>query len=62
MPCMPAMVQVAATVKVEAAATEKADVEESIDEAVEAPTRSVVARSRLLMAMVAAPKTPNVVP
>ena len=59
---MPAMVQVAATVKVEAAATEKADVEESIDEAVEAPTRSVVARSRLLMAMVAAPKPPNVVP
>ena len=59
---MPAMVQVAATVKVEAAATEKADVVESIDEGVEAPTRSVVARLRLSVAMVAAPKPPKVVP
>ena len=62
MPCTPEMVQVAATVKVEATATEKADVGESTDEAVEAPTRSVVARPRLRVAMAAAPKPPKVVP
>ena len=43
MPCTPAMVPVAATGKVETAATEKADVGEGTDEAVKAPTRSAVA-------------------
>ena len=41
MPCTPAMAQVAATGKVEAAA-DKAYVGESTDEAVEAATRSAV--------------------
>ena len=62
MPCTPAMAQVAATGKVEATETEKSDVEESTDEAVKAPTTSVVARPRLLVAMAAAPKPPMVVP
>ena len=62
MPSTPAMVQVAATGKVEAAATEKAGVEESSDEAVEAPTRSVEAPPRLPVAMAATPKPPKVVP
>ena len=54
------MVPVAATGKVEAAATEKAHVGERTDEAVEAATRSAVARPRLPLA--AAPKPPKVVP
>ena len=53
MPCTPEMVQVAAAGKGEATATEKADVGESTDEAVKAPTRSVVARPRLPAAMAA---------
>ena len=61
MPCTPAMVQVAATGKVEAMATEKADVGESTDE-IKAPTRSVVARPRLPVAIAAVPKPPKVVP
>ena len=51
-----------ATGKVEATATEKVDVGESTGEAVKAPTKSVVARPRLPMAMAAAPKPPKVVP
>ena len=46
----------------EATATEKADVEESTEEVVGAPTRSVVTRPRLQVAMAAAPKPPEVVP
>ena len=53
MPCTPAMVEVAATGKVEATATEPADVGECTDEAVKAPTRSVMARP---VAMAGAPK------
>ena len=56
------MVQVVATGKVEATAAEKADVGESTDEAVKAPTRSAVARPRLPMVMAAASKPPKVVP
>ena len=48
-----------ATGKVEAAAKEKVDVGDSKDEAAKAPTRSVVARPRLLVAMAAAPKPPR---
>ena len=62
MPCTPVVVQVAATGKVEATATEKADVGESTDGAVEAPARSAVALPRLSMAMEATPKPPKVVP
>ena len=62
MPCTPVMVPVAATGKVGAAATEKADIRECTDEEVEAPTRSVVARPRLRVAMASAPKPPKVVP
>ena len=62
MPVTPAMLQVAAAGKVEATATEKVDIGESTDEAIKAPTRSVVARPRLLVAMAAAPKSPKVVP
>ena len=62
MPCTPAMVQVAATGKVEATSTEKADVGESTDEAVKAPTKSLVARPRLPVAMAAGPKPPKLVP
>ena len=62
MPCTPATVPVVATGKVETAATEKADVGESTDEAVEAPTMSAVARPRLPVAMASAPKTSKVVP
>ena len=51
-----------ATGKVEATAAEKADVGESTDEAVKAPTRSAVARPRLPMVMAAASKPPKVVP
>ena len=61
--CSPvAVAAVVAAGKVEAAATEMVDVGEITDEAVKAPTRSVVARSRLPMAIAAAPKPPNVVP
>ena len=60
MPCTPAMVQVAATGKVEATATEKVDVGESTDGAVEAPTKTVVARPRLPVVMAPAPKPPKV--
>ena len=60
--CTPVMVQAAATGKVEGAATEKTDVGESTDEAVEAPTRSAMAWTRLPMAMAAAPKPTKVVP
>ena len=62
MPCTPAILQVAATGKVEAAATGKVDVGENTDEVVAATTRSVVARPRLLVAMAAAPKPPKLVP
>ena len=62
MPRTRANVPVAATGKVEATATEKADVEESTEEVVGAPTRSVVTRPRLQVAMAAAPKPPEVVP
>ena len=48
-----------ATGKVEAAAKEKVDVGDSKDEAAKAPTRSVVARPRLPVAMAAAPKPPK---
>ena len=51
-----------ATGKVEAAAKEKVDVGDSKDEAVKAPTRAVVARSRLPAAMAVAPKPPKVLP
>ena len=51
-----------ATGKVEAAAKEKVDVGDSKVEAAKAPTRSVVARPRLPVAMAAAPKPPKVVP
>ena len=50
------------TGKVEAAVKEKADVGDSKDAAVKAPTRTVVARPRLPAAMAAAPKPPKVVP
>ena len=50
-----------ATGKVEAAAKEKVDVGDSKVEAAKAPTRSVVARPRLPVAMAAAPKSPMVV-
>ena len=59
---MPAMVQMAATGKVEATATEKADVGESTDEAVEAPTRTVAARPLMPVAMPPRPKPTDVVP
>ena len=42
--------------------TEKVDLGESTDEAVKAPTRSVVARLRLPVAMAAEPTPPKVVP
>ena len=51
-----------ATGKVETATTETLDVGETTDEVVKAPTRSVVARPRLPVAMAAAPKPPKVVP
>ena len=51
-----------ATGKVEVEAKEMVDVGDSKDEAAKAPTRSVVARPRLPVAMVAAPKPPKVVP
>ena len=61
--CSPAAVAAAvATGKVEAAAKKKVDVGGSKDEAVKAPTRTVVARPRLPAAMAAAPKPPKVVP
>ena len=58
-----AMLCTAATVtvvagKVEAVAEKMADEGDSTDEAVEAPTRTGVARPRLLVAMTAAPKPP----
>ena len=56
MPCTPAMVEVVATGKVEATATEPADVGEGTDEAVKAPTRSVMARPWVPVAMAGAPK------
>ena len=56
--CSPAAVAAAvATGKVEAAAKKKVDVGGSKDEAVKAPTRTVVARPRLPAAMAAAPKS-----
>ena len=61
MPCTTATAPVAATGKVKAAATAKADVGEGTDEALEAPTRSVVARPRMPVAMAAAPKPSKVV-
>ena len=68
--CSPAAAVVAAekaaasvpTGKVEAAAKENVDVGDSKDEAVKAPTRTVVARPRLPAAMATAPKPPKVVP
>ena len=45
-----------------AAREEKADGGESTNEAVEVPTRSVVARPRLPVAMASAPKPPKVLP
>ena len=48
--------------KVEAVTEKKADVGDSTDEAVETPKRAVVTRSRLLVAMAAAPKPPVEVP
>ena len=51
-PFTPVMVAVVATGKVEAAATEKADGWGSTDEAAEAPTRTVVTRPRLPVAMI----------
>ena len=59
MPCTPAMVPVVATGKVEATVTEKADVRENMDGA---PTRSVVTRPWLPVAIAVAPKSPKVVP
>ena len=50
-----------ATGKVETATTETLDVGETTDEVVKAPTRSVVARPRLPVAMAPAPKPPKVV-
>ena len=62
MPVTPAMLQVAAAGKVEATATEKVDIGESTDEAIKAPTRSVVARPRLPVSMAEGQKTPKAVP
>ena len=53
------MVPVVATGKVEATVTEKADVRENMDGA---PTRSVVTRPWLPVAIAVAPKSPKVVP
>ena len=50
------------TGKVEAAVKEKVDVGDGKDAAEKAPTRTVVARSRLLGVMAAAPKPPIMVP
>ena len=50
-----------ATGKVEAAAKEKVDVGDSKDEAAKAPTRWMVARPRLPVAMAVAPKPPKAV-
>ena len=50
------------TGKVEAAEKKKVDVGDCKDAAVQAPTRTVVARSRLPSVMAAAPKPPMVVP
>ena len=61
--CTAAATAVAVAVgKVEAVAHIKSDVGDSTDEAVEAPTRTVAAPSRLLVAMKAAPKPPGKVP
>ena len=62
MPCTLATVLVVATGKVEGMAKETPDDGANTDEAVEAPTRSVVDRPRLLVAMAAASKSPKVVP
>ena len=50
------------TGKVETATRQKADVGDSEDEAVKAPTRTAVARPRLPAVMAAAPNPPMVVP
>ena len=67
--CLPAAEVVATqkaaavpTGKVEAAAKEEGGVGDSKDEAVKAPTKTVVARPRLPAAMAAAPNPPKVVP
>ena len=48
--------------KVKTVAKEKVESRGSTDEAVEESSRTAVARQRLLAAMVAAPKSPKVVP
>ena len=57
--CTPAVAAVAVVAgKVEAVAEKKVDDGDSIDDAVEAPTRTVMDRPRLLVTMAAAPKPP----